>query len=63
MNEVIIAAVQAALELTKLSISEENGNPKRKTTKAISDDFVTHYAAIIGAIRSNPVQGKAKTNE
>jgi hypothetical protein len=74
MNDVIIAVIQAALELTTKSLSVTRPMHESRQTDDVDKHFVIHYAAIIKAINENPIgqpheaiapplaQGKARTH-
>ncbi len=51
-EHIIITAIQAATELTQLSL--EDASPKRKN-KHTASRFKKYYAAVIKAINENPV--------
>jgi len=51
-DSVVVAAIQAALDLAKLSIGRDNESRK---PEALTEHFKKHYAEIINVIKSNPI--------
>jgi hypothetical protein len=56
MNEITIAAIQAAMELTKAEIA----HGKIGSAEEREERFAKHYAVITKAIRENLVQNKSE---
>lgn len=55
MEQIIIKAIEAALELTKSS-------GKGESSTILDEQFAAHYAAIIKAVCENPVRLTGKGN-
>lgn len=51
-DNVVIAAVEAALELAKLSIGRDNNS---RSAESLAGHFKIHYKEVVDAIKANPI--------